>query len=245
MTLTKTIACVLYRTLRRTAPLLVLAAVCMPAYAWDCSKWHQSTDPHGECYVPPDPPSSQATAAQTQGQGQSQAAYGGASQATATGGTGGAGGNAQGGTASQTQTAAASATNSAQGGDASNAGNAQSVSESTNYPRQTPMAMAGFVQPTIPCATARNGGASSPVVGLAFGFSGHDKECDLREDARLLFAFGRPDLAVALLCKDAERFGLKDCAPVTAAAPKADPRYVTREELREVEKRLVQRGAGK
>lgn len=177
-------------------------------------------------------------------QGQSQAAYGGSSTATATGrqsqtatgGAGGAGGSASaaggsatGGSASQSQ-------------DASNAGNAQSVTEAVDYPRQTPMAMAGFVQPTIPCATARNAGASSPVVGLAFGFSGRDHDCDLRETARLFYEFGQPELAVALLCQAARKYGLKDCR---YAAPVADPRYVTRAELLEMERRLVEREAGK
>lgn len=179
---------------------------------------------------------------QGQRQGQSQAAYGGSGTASATGrqsqtaqgGQGGAGGSASaaggtatGGAASQSQ-------------DASNAGNAQSVAESVDYPRQTPEAVAGFVQPTIPCATARNAGASSPVVGLAFGFSGRDHDCDLRETARLFYEFGQPQLAVALLCQAARRFGLKNCEYV---APAADPRYVTREELRRAEKRIIDRAA--
>lgn len=187
---------------------------------------------------------STAVALQGQRQGQSQAAYGGSGTASATGsqsqtaegGQGGAGGSASaaggtatGGTASQSQ-------------DASNAGNAQSLTEAVDYPRQTPEAVAGFVQPTIPCATARNAGASSPVVGLAFGFSGRDKECDLRETARLFYEFGQPELAVALLCQAARKYGLKDCR---YAAPAVDPKYVTRAELLEMERRLVERGVGK
>lgn len=169
------------------------------------------------------------------GSGGAALAAGGTASSTASGGnaTGGnaTGGNATGGNAS--------------GGSASNAGNAQSLSTSYSYPRQTPMAMAGFVQPTIPCATARNAGASSPVLGLAFGFSTDDKECDLREDARLFYAFGQPVLAVRLLCQDAAKFGLQGChyaapaprqrvierAPISKAPSQPDPRYVTQAEL--------------
>lgn len=164
------------------------------------------------------------------GSGGAALAAGGTASSTASGGNA-TGGNATGGNAS--------------GGSASNAGNAQSLSTSYSYPRQTPMAMAGFVQPTIPCATARNAGASSPVVGLAFGFSTDDKECDLREDARLFYAFGQPELAVRLLCQDAAKFGLQGChyaapvarqhvierAPVSKAPSQPDPRYVTQAEL--------------
>ena len=157
----------------------------------------------------------------------SQTAQGGAGGSSdATGGTA----SSQGGSATQTQ-------------QASNAGNAQSISTAYSYPRQTPMAMAGFVQPTIPCATARNAGASNPVVGLAFGFSGHDKECDLREDARLFYAFGQPELAVRLLCKDARKFGLKDChytAP-QVALQQPPAKYVTPAELRQAMKRVTER----
>ena len=186
---------------------------------------------------------------------QSQTAQGGAGLGVGVGlgGNGGAGGQggtalATGGTASSMATGGYAQGGNATGGAASNAGNSQSLSTSYEYPRQTPMAMAGFVQPTIPCATARNAGASSPVVGLAFGFSTDDKECDLREDARLFYAFGQPELAVRLLCKDARKFGLKHCAyaapvargPVEARPPVADttapvdPKYVTQAELQRV-----------
>ena len=184
------------------------------------SDWHQS----GERGSVSSASAASLAAAQSSASQTAQGGAGGSSDAT--GGTS----SAQGGTATQTQ-------------QASNAGNAQSVATSYSYPRQTPMAMAGFVQPTIPCATARNAGASSPVVGLAFGFSGHDKECDLREDARLFYAFGQPELAVRLLCKDARKFGLKDChytAPQVAREP-TPAKYVTPAELRQAMKRMTER----
>ncbi len=186
---------------------------------------------------------------------QSQTAQGGAGLGVGVGlgGNGGAGGQggaalAAGGMASSTAAGGYAQGGNATGGMASNAGNSQSLSTSYEYPRQTPMAMAGFVQPTIPCATARNAGASSPVVGLAFGFSTDDKECDLREDARLFYAFGQPELAVRLLCKDAAKFGLKHCAyaapiarrpvetppSVADTAAPVDPKYVTQAELQRV-----------
>jgi hypothetical protein len=200
---------------------------------------------------------------------QSQTAQGGAGLGVGVGlgGSGGAGGQggsataqggsalAAGGSASSTAAGGYAQGGNATGGAASNAGNSQSLSTSYEYPRQTPMAMAGFVQPTIPCATARNAGASSPVVGLAFGFSTDDKECDLREDARLFYAFGQPELAVRLLCKDAAKFGLKHCAyaapivrrtvathTVAARTPAPiDPKYVTQAELQRVIKIMAEK----
>lgn len=32
---------------------VALLFVCVPAFAWDCNYWHQSTNPNAECYVPP------------------------------------------------------------------------------------------------------------------------------------------------------------------------------------------------
>ncbi|MDA8119189.1 MAG: hypothetical protein M0Z85_03875 [Gammaproteobacteria bacterium] len=216
---------------------------------------------------PSDPPSATASAgalslsASRASASQSQTAQGGSGLGVGVG-LGGSGGAAlaAGGTASSTAsggnaTGGNATGGNASGGSASNAGNAQSLSTSYSYPRQTPMAMAGFVQPTIPCATARNAGASSPVVGLAFGFSGHDKECDLREDARLFYAFGQPELAVRLLCKDAAKFGLKHCAyaapiarrPVETPPSVADtaapvnPKYVTQAELQRVIKIMAEK----
>lgn len=72
---------------------------------------------------------------------------------------------------------------------------------SVSVPRQTPPAFAGDVQPTTSCANARNGGASSPIAGLSVGFSTKDKECDLRETARLFWEMGQRETAVLLLCQ--------------------------------------------
>lgn len=66
--------------------------------------------------------------------------------------------------------------------------------------RQTPPAFSGYVEPTTSCANARNGGASSPVAALSFGLSTKDKECDLRETARLFYEMGQHATAVRLLC---------------------------------------------
>ena len=211
---------------------IIVAAAILPvavAGGSGASGWH----PSGERGATSSSSSAALAAAQSDAS-QSQAAQGGAGGSSdATGGTS----SAQGGSATQTQ-------------QASNAGNAQSVATSYSYPRQTPMAMAGFVQPTIPCATARNAGASSPVVGLAFGFSGHDKECDLREDARLFYEFGQTDLAVRLLCKDAAKFGLKNCKYVapkpteiqrTVVITKPPQNYVTQKELQRAIKTVLEK----
>lgn len=137
----------------------------------------------------------------------------------------------------------------AQGGaaQASNAGNTQATSyaQSYSYPRQTPPAFAGQVSPTISCADARNVGVSSPLFAASVGVSTVDKACERREDARYLWAFGQHRLAVQLLCIDAEKLGLKGCAyhapPVVAATPPVTvaPQYVTRDQLRKVERRIL------
>ena len=202
-------------------------------------------------YCPPvSPPAgfvnlNQAIQAQNQTQTQNSSAVSGPSlsSSVATGGTsnsqavGGAGG-----TANQTQSA-------------SNQGNNQTsiATYKTYYPRQTPPAFSGNVEPTIPCANARNAGASSPIIGLSVGFSTENHECDLREDARLFYEFGQPQLAVRLLCKDAKKFGLKNCqfnnppVPVVIVArnpvphKNKDKNYVTQQELHTVESRMTKK----
>jgi hypothetical protein len=222
----------------RSAPaFLALTLFCIsPAYAWDCSVWHQSTNPSGECYQAPAGAAATSTAsatqqqAQIQGQAQQQTATGGTASATASGGQGGS------------ATAAGGS-----GGSADNAGNSQSSTYVSITPRQTPVAVSGYVEPSAECMAARNGGASSPVAAISFGFSKVDKGCELREDARMLYEMGQRAQAVELLCVEARKLGLKDCAyhVLVVAAVRRDPDAVTREELREVERRMVRRGVGK
>lgn len=255
-------------------------AMLAPAYAWDCSYWSQSSDPNAECYKPPAAPGGSTSTSkahqsqhqrQTQRQRQSQVAKGGNASAvtgpaTATvgnvaggsvgpvaGGAGGAGGMATGGAVGDTTANASNQGNATS--DASNQGNSQTTQyQGDSYPRQTPMAVAGFVQPTSTCTAARNGGASSPVAGISFGVSTKDEECDLRETARMFHEMGQAKLAVELLCKSKAAQRLKECGyvdppPVMMVQPQTNvpkpeiksEQYATKEEL----KRAVEHGLGK
>lgn|SRR6185437_6740122 len=220
--------------MKQTFFLLALLAIAPVAHAWDCTYWHQWTDPKGECYQPPP---TTGSAQQQQGQQQTQTT---SSEATAAQAQAQAA-NATGGDAKQSQAQ-----------DANNVGNTLSTSSYYSNPRQTPPALSGYVEPTIACANARNGGASSPVAGISFGFSTKDKDCDLREDARLLYEFGQPRLAVELLCADARKRGLKDCTytpPIAHVVIRQDDgrkqHYVTEEELRTVLERILERTTSK
>lgn len=114
------------------------------------------------------------------------------SQSVAMGGTGGA------------------STSNASGGDGGN------VAYNANQVRQTPPAFAGTVQPTASCKNAINGGASAPIAGISFGVGKTDKECDLRETARMFYELGERTLAVELLCTSDAAKRLQACAPTVA-----------------------------
>ena len=252
-----------------TAFIALTLSILSPAYAWDCTYWSQSTDPTAECYKAPQAAgtTSKARASanqrqrqnQQQRQRQSQVAKGG--NATAAGGAGGtatvgsvAGGSVgdvaggAGGMGGSTGPISNDSTSAA-----SNQGNSQSTQfQGDSYPRQTPAALAGFVQPTSTCTAARNGGASSPVAGISFGVSTKDEECDLRETARMFFEMGQAKLGVELLCKSKAAGRLHECGyvdppevkivapPPTAVAPPASE-FVTKEEFN----RFVRQALGK
>jgi hypothetical protein len=203
---------------------LTLAAFAFPSvsHAWTCptgQRWVQV--PSGttgarivegipfQCQAPPPPvdpstknsasstssSSSSATASQSQGQNQ---------------------GQGQGQSQGQGQTA--------NGGDASNGG--QANSQSTNYTsiykqvRQAPMAYAPDAIPSAPCRASASGGASSPFGGLALGGSKLDQECDLRETARAFALIGNTSAAARVLCetKGAKKakLNISDCDALVA-----------------------------
>lgn len=250
--------------LKLSAVLLLLASA--HAYAWDCSipaNRHLNVAGN-ECYVPVQPkthPIAPPTTvllqpSQTQGQGQTQSQ-------TSQGGAGGSAAQHQGQTdVSNSSSKSGAYSNSAggtatasggQGGASNSGGNSYTSDES--IPHQTPPAFAGSVQPTASCKNARNGGASAPVAGVSFGWSTSDDECDLRETAREFFEMGQPAIGVALLCQSKAAKRLPSCtyagpvvqlsvAPVAPAiAPPVDA--VTHDELRQVERRILQRTTSK
>lgn len=181
----------------------VLAALSV-SHAMACTCGPGTIQKGNVCIPKPAPPAQSQGQSQTQGQGQ-----------TATGGTGGQGGNGYGGSA----TASSSAETQ------SSSGVTDNTSSYYNNPRQTPMAMAGFVQPTSSCKNAINGGASSPLAALSFGVGKRDDECDAREAAREMYEIGRADLAVEILCKTRAAQGIPDCKPkdpVVVIAPVSD-----------------------
>lgn len=190
-----------------------------PVFAWDCNYWSQSTNPSAECYKPP-----QAGVSQTQ------AAKGGKANAKSK--------SKSSSQSSSSATGTASAISGDSAASATNAGVTTEFNDSSSVPRQTAPAFSGYVEPTTSCANARNGGASSPIAGLSLGFSTKDKECDLRETARLFFEMGQPELAVALLCKSKAAEKLGDTCKFTSQNYDTRPEYPPGER----ERRMRDRG---
>lgn len=190
--------------------LILLAFLTSPAYAWDCTKWI-STVPGTECYKPPAPASDSNSNSAAQANSKSVSAA-----------------------SAQSSSSSTAATSSV--ADASNAGVTTTYSERVDNPRQTPFAYAPSVQPTSSCLQAVNAGASSPVVALSFGTSHKDKQCDLRETARLMYEMGQERTAMTLLCKS-------DAAKVLAVCEYDPPKpLVLYDRDAERERRMKDRG---
>jgi hypothetical protein len=112
-------------------------------------------------------------------------------------GNGGTGGNGFGGEAH------GGAGGIGQGGAASNAGNNQSSSMHFEQIRQSPAVFMSAPMPTAVCqATA--GGFLSFIAGAGFAASFTLSACEVREEARSLVGMGRPDLALKVMCRNAQ-----------------------------------------
>ncbi len=128
------------------------------------------------------------------------------------GGEGGAGGNATGGTGGNSSSAS-----NAAGGNASNGpqSNAQSTTENTNIPRETPPAYAPPVFPTDPCQKGASAGGSSPFFGLSLGWSRDSKECEKVVGAASFVAMNNYQAAAKILCTlkvaQAAKLTIDDC----------------------------------
>lgn len=221
----------------------LMAALLAPLLAFAGGSYdHKPKAPHGDVLQPPPSMTQNTSQSQAQGQhqGQSDVSHSQSASDSHSDSTGGS--NSLGAISSDSH-----ASTTSQGGSSDSGGNSYSSYES--IPRQTPPAMAGFVQPTSSCKNARNGGASAPVAGLSFGWSTSDNECDLRETAREFWEMGQPQTAVTLLCQSNAAKRIPSCAyvapvavvPVAAVAPDA----VTHAELLEVERRIIQRSTAK
>ena len=94
-----------------------------------------------------------------------------------------------------------------------------------DYERQTAMAYAPAIAPTVVCATGKSGGVSTSVFGITGGASGIDIECETRETARLFAEIGYKETAALVACTTvaAQRaFNGRPC-PIPAA-PAAEQR---------------------
>jgi hypothetical protein len=164
------------------------------------------------------------------------------------------GGNAfaAGGTSSATQNQTQS---SVSGAEATNAGNSQSLSISSHYEakRQAASAYAPAIYASGPCNMGRSVAVQTPVGGVSGGKATVDEDCNRRELARVLIPLS-PRLALKVLCADpivakvaeegdciytAQVVSIESTGPDVPALDLS--RYVTREELVEREKRIVER----
>lgn len=88
------------------------------------------------------------------------------------------------------------------------------LTEGQKY-RNSPTLFAPYSVPTSPCRVAASGGVSILGGAIAAGGSKEDKECTLRETARMFADFGEVNFALSLLCASlaVEREGLFDSCP--------------------------------
>lgn len=135
---------------------------------------------------------------------------------------------------SQTQEQTLAPIVTAEGGEAAG-GDASAISgdaivtvltEGQKY-RNSPTLFAPYSVPTSPCRVAASGGVSILGGAIAAGGSKEDKECTLRETARMFADFGEVNFALSLLCASlaVEREGLFDSCPQvpTAMQPPHSP----------------------
>ena len=157
-----------------------------------------------------------------------------------------------GGTSSANQNQTQSAVSGAQ---ATNAGNSQSVESHYREIRQAPASFAPAIYASGPCAYGWSAGVSFPGGSANGGRAKADPNCDRREIVRILTPLN-PALALKVACADPlvkEVASTIDCAMpevvVENTAPTAPTldlsRYVTREELAERDRRIMQRSTSK
>ena len=89
-----------------------------------------------------------------------------------------------------------------------NQGNAQDITfnsipgPAVTTVRAAPAVTLPAIGMTATCMIGASGGASGLGFGVAIGGGIEDKECTLRETARLLYSIGQGDAAVRLLCNN-------------------------------------------
>lgn len=225
------------------------------AFAWDCSVPANRTlnVPGNECYVPPvaipkpihhipiRPTVTNNTT--SQGQGQSQTADGG------TGGVGGAGGT---GGVANANSEQHQGQHQNQTAESNNAGNSQSTtyspSSTYNEVRQAVDGYSSGTNSTAACVRDQHAGVGTIIGGISFGHGKRDSDCAREQLAYVAWARGNDEAAVRIYCSIGEvRKALgSDCEELMARpktiAPAAQApvvNYVTQEELRSVEDRIV------
>jgi hypothetical protein len=140
----------------------------------------------------------------------------------------------------QGQQQSSASTSAANASNANNStGNTTTVTgDTTNNPRQTPMAYAPDNLNTSPCALGFSGGGSGPMGALALGITRIDKGCDSRQTAVIFHSLGNDTAAAEVLCStDAAKrahLTIEKCAlmvprvqpPAPAPAPVATPQPI-------------------
>jgi hypothetical protein len=93
------------------------------------------------------------------------------------------------------------------------------LTEGQKY-RNSPTVFAPSSVPTSPCRVAASGGVSLLGGAIAAGGSKEDKECTLRETARMFGDLGEINFALSLLCSSlaVERQGLFESCPQVSTA---------------------------
>ncbi len=90
------------------------------------------------------------------------------------------------------------------------------LSVSQDYDDQAPAVSAPSVYTSAPCFVGISGGVSVAGFGASGGSGIEDKNCTLRETARLLHGIGQKTAAVKVMCNDplaAEALGPMKCPP--------------------------------
>lgn len=91
--------------------------------------------------------------------------------------------------------------------------------------RQAPSVFSPSINPTAPCIVTGSAGVSAPGFGLGLGGGKQDKECTLRETARMFAEMGQVSFALQMLCASqaVERAGLEGVCPTDHVPEPPDP----------------------
>lgn len=142
---------------------------------------------------------------------------------------------------SQSSSQSDSQANATSGDSTSSADNAVSVSvEGAKVPKYVASVVQANLYPTDPCMSVASGGAQTQIVGVGFGKSYANPECEKREAIRAAQALGMLAESRLIWCSLEVARILPEC-PMTAMPPTEPIKCDTAECVQAVEQRMDER----